>query len=173
MKKIFTVLIIMLLCGVANAGNLSIVSGSKKNIKSGEKAIVEFDFESAAWEEGQDFKSFCGDAYEERVNGMSRRFISTFNQNSSKLTIERDATNCKYKIKVVADNFERKASGWGWGRFHIRWYGTISIIDLESNTEVCKIKGSKVSGDNDYVPLDRLIGCYRELAEQLAAFIGK
>lgn len=166
-------MVITLLSCVVSAGNLNVVSGSKKSIKSGEKAIAKFDFESAAWEDGQDFKSFCGDTYDERVNGMSRRFISTFNQNCSKLTIERDATNCKYKIKVAADNFERKASGWGWGRFHIRWYGTITIIDLENKAEVCKIKGEKVSGDNDYVPLDRLIGCYRELAEQLAYLIGK
>ena len=69
---------------------------------------------------------------------------------------------------IRIDNFVQKQSGFGWGRFYVRIYGNIDIIDLASAKTVCSIEINGLSGSADYVQNDRMAKSFTELGEKLA-----
>lgn len=169
MKRFFSILAILFAAlSISAAPELKVKSGKWTSLKSEDaKVCVEFDYSKARWEEGQSYETFCGDTYEPRVSASVETFIYAFNENTIGLKLSQDEKDAQYKFVFHIRNIERKMSGFGWGRFFIRVYGEIEIIDIASNTTICTIMVNGHAGDADYIPEDRLAKCFRALAEQL------
>ena len=73
----------------------------------------------------------------------------------------------KYKMIFRIKNLERKQGMSMWGRFFIRVYGEIEIVNIASNESVCSILVNGHAGGDDFVPEDRLSKCFKSLAEKL------
>lgn len=147
---------------------LKVKSGNWLSILN-ENAIsfVEFDYSNAKWEEGQSYEKFCGDTYLPRVQASVSDFIVSFNELSTGLKMSDKSEDAKYKMVFHIDNLERKQGMSMWGRFFIRIYGQIEIIDNSTNECVCTIAVNGHSGGDDFVPEDRLSKCFRALADKL------
>ena len=169
MKKILFILsMLFATLSVSAASELKVKSGKWNSLKTEDARVcVKFDYSNARWEEGQSYENFCGETYEPRVSASVETFIYAFNENTTGLKFSEDEQDAKYKFVFHIKNLERKMSGFGWGRFFIRVYGEIEILDIASNTTICTIMVNGHAGDADYIPEDRLAKCFKALAEQL------
>lgn len=169
MKKIIFILpMLFAALSVSAAPELKVKLGKWTSLKSEDaKVYVEFDYSNARWEEGQSYEDFCGDTYEPRVSASVETFIYAFNENTIGMKLSQEEKDAQYKLIFHIRNIERKMSGFGWGRFFIRVYGDIEIIDVVSNTTICTIMVNGNAGDADYIPEDRLAKCFKALAEEL------
>ncbi len=169
MKK--TVLLLTLFLTAASAvaaPALKVTSGNWVEIKKDLAfAYVEFDYSKATWEGKKSYEEFCGDSYTSRTENSVITFIHTFNLGSTNLKMTNDPLDTQYKLIFHINNLERKQGMSMWGRFFIRIYGHIDIIDLESDEIVCTIAVNGHSGGDDFVPEGRLYKCFMSLGERL------
>lgn len=169
MKKILIIAAILLNCSALIAAPaLKVKSGKWAQVKS-ESALtyVEFDYSKAMWEEDKTYESFCGDTYGARVTASITDFVDSYNLGTSGLKMTIDQEAAKYKLVFHIDNLERKQGMTMWGRFFIRVYGTIEVVDLATDTPICEIIVKGHAGGDDFVPEDRLSKCFKSLAEKL------
>ena len=120
---------------------MKVINGTVNVFKGNSIAVVEYDSSGCRWEEDEDFKAWCGDEYNNRINVIFNAFMHSFNENSKGLKIDTDNSNASIKLPFKLTNFERNQSMTGmWGQGKISVTGSLSIIDLSTNTEVCTIK---------------------------------
>ncbi len=162
MKHLLTTIFCILSCSVA----LIAKSKAPQFFKEEAKAVLNIDFSKTTWEKDEDFKAWCGDTYNERVEASNTYFKNAFNEHSTGLKIVDSTDEAKYEINITVNNFERKVAAWGWGRFHIKIYGKIDVVDLTSSQVVYTYKINGISGGDDYVETDRFKKSFAELAEE-------
>ncbi len=162
MKHFLTTLICILSCSVA----LMAKSKAPQFFKEDAKAVLNIDFSKTTWEEDENFKAWCGDTYDERVEASNTYFKKGFNEHSEGLKIVDSADDAKYEINITVNNFERKIAGWGWGRAHIKIYGKIQVVNKTTGETVYTFNINGISGGDDYVETDRFKKSFAELAEE-------
>lgn len=169
MKKFYLLLSLLLVSIAANAAPaLKVKSGNWLTILSENANVcVEFDYTNATWEEGESYEKFCGETYKDRTAASVSDFITSFNTISNNLKMTNILEEAKYKMIFHIKNLERKQGMSMWGRFFIRIYGEIEIINIASNESVCSIIVNGHAGGDDFVPEDRLSKCFKALAEKL------
>lgn len=169
MKKIYLLLSLLLVSITAGAAPaLKVKSGNWLSLLSEDANVcVEFDYSKATWEEGESYEKFCGDTYKARTEASVTDFITSFNTVSNSLKMANTLEGAKYKMIFHIKNLERKQGMSMWGRFFIRVYGEIEIINITSNESVCSIIVNGHAGGDDFVPEDRLSKCFKALAEKL------
>lgn len=160
-----------LLINAASSRDLRLTSGSTAFCKENATAILELDWSHATWEDYKPIKMYCGDDYEERLEISHIAFIHGFNSNSNGLRFI-NGENAKYKLIIRIDNFEQN-QGSGWGRFYIRLYGTIEVIDLLSKQCVATFRINGFSGGPDYVQTDRFGKSFNALGKMLTKMKSK
>lgn len=168
MKKIISFILMMFLATNGFAGKIKVNSGDIKFIKENVKAVVEFDFSKTTWEKKEDFKTWCGDQYEKRIDAITNSFISSFNESSKALKISSTEANPQYKIIIAVKDLERSQSftgTWGQGKFSTTC--SISVIDTATNNRVCEITVDGYGSGKDYDYNDGLGKCYKGLAKEL------
>ncbi len=167
-KKLFFAVCMLLVAVTAMAGSkVKVVDGDKSVLKEKATAALTIDYSNARWEVKEDFKTWCGSDYEDRVNKTTAIFVSSFNDNSSNLKIGND--NAKYDMVFTVTNMERHDSFTGmWGQCKVYVTGTIKIIDKASGNAVCTLQVDKCSGGADFVVTDGMVKCFKSLAKEVA-----
>lgn len=169
MKRLFTIVTITLLTSMyCMAGGVKVKEGKAAFLKENACAVVEFDFSKTTWEEKEDFKTWCGDQYEKRLNAIQQSFINSFNENSKGLKIVESGNDVKYKILIEIKDLERHQAftgTWGQGKFSTTAY--IKVLEIASNQIVCEIDVDGFGSGKDYDYADGLGKCYKGLAKQL------
>ncbi|MGI6469878.1 MAG: hypothetical protein ACOX0S_00360 [Paludibacteraceae bacterium] len=131
-------------------------------------AYVVFDYSKATWEGKKSYEEFCGDTYISRTESSVVDFVDAFNMGRTNLEMSNDSTlNAKYKLTFHINKLERKQGMSMWGRFFIRVYGHMEIVNLESNEIVCAIAINGHAGGDDFVPEHRLSKCFKSLGWKL------
>ena len=149
--------------------DLKVKSGSMAWAKENAKVSVKFDFLSAKWDKEEDFKKWCGDDYETRVNKSLNGFIKGFNNKSKAAQATASDDGAKYRIVVKIDNMDWRQSFSGmWGQFYALCWGMIEVTDIATGENVCTIEIDGANGDGDFTPNDRFTKCYEEVGETLA-----
>lgn len=169
MKKLYLLLSLLFVSLSVNAAPaLKVKTGNWLSLLSDNASVcVVFDYTQATWEEGESYEKFCGETYKARTEASVSDFITSFNDISNGLKMTNSSEDAKYKMIFHINNLERKQGMSMWGRFYIRIYGEIEIIDIASNEVVCSIIVNGHAGGDDFVPEDRLSKCFKALAEKL------
>ena len=166
MKKVVSFLLLMLSCSVSFAGSIK-SSGNTSVLNENAVAQIVFDFSGSRWEDDDDFKSYCGNAYEERVRIAHDSFVESFNKINKGLKFSDNEDGAKYKVIVKVQNFVQKTAKFGWGRFYIRIYANIEIQDMSNGNNVCGFYVKGISGGADYSQNDRFNKSWGEVAKEL------
>ena len=101
-----------------------------------------------------DFKTWCEDAYDERVSRMNEAFFDAFNIYTTGMELVKEG-DAPYKVILKVDKFERAQGPGVMGSCYISVYGTISVVDAASGESVLEIQVNNVKGDTDFAEDDR------------------
>lgn len=154
------------LCLVAWAGSIKKTSGETSVLRQKEPVSVVFDFAKTTWEDDEDFKTWCGSSYSERIDLMESSFIRVYNEVSNGLQAT-DNLDSKYQMVIHVNNVERKQSGLLFGLFYIRIYGTFEVVDTHTKEIVYSAKFAKLGGDANFVEDYRLCNAFEALAKEI------
>ena len=169
MKKVLLSLLVSLIAMSSFAAKpLKVLSGKANCLKEFSSAIVVFDYSGTTWEGDESLQEYCGDDYEPRITRGYKTFVREFNVFSKGVKIVEEEEKADAIIRVIFDEFEQKQGMSSWGRFYLRFYGTIEIINRSTNEVVCKLEMDKLGGDADYSQDDRFAKAYAALAKELA-----
>ena len=155
MKRIAIITVMLLTAVTAFAAKpLKVTKGSLDVLKEDAVATWAIDLSEAVFEKEGDFKTWCGEDYDTRVNLMNEAFFASFNDNSKglKLVNEGDAP---YRLSLKVREFERKQGPGMWGSCFIRVFGTLSIVDAATGETALELEVNGVKGDTDFVENDR------------------
>ena len=166
MKRLLLALCLVLSCAVSFAGPLK-GEGDTKCLKESAKAVLSIDFSKATWEKKEDFKTWCGDTFSERETASVTNFTTAFNESSKGLQVATEGNDAKYKMVIEVKNFERKSASIGFGRAHIKIYGTLKVVDAASGETVCTYTIDGLSGGDDYVETERFAKSFAKLGKEL------
>ncbi len=167
MKKLLLTFIVLLCSTVMFAGPLKKTSGDDKCFSENATAVLSIDLSNTTFDKKQSFMTWCGKDYEERVSVSKKGFTESFNQNSKGLKITDSESEAKYKIVIDVKNFQRKSASFGWGRFHVKIYGTLTVIDIATGETVCAYSVDGVSGGDDFNETERFEKSFSELGKVL------
>ena len=169
MKKFFAIVTIILLASTyCMAGGVKVKEGKAAFLKENASAVVEYDFSQTTWEEKEDFKTWCGNQYDRRIDAIKQSFVKSFNENSKGLKIVESGSVAKYKILIEVKDLERHQAftgAWGQGKFSTTAY--IKVFDLSSQQIICVIYVDGYGSGKDYDYTDGLSKCYKGLAKVL------
>ena len=101
-----------------------------------------------------DFKTWCEEDYDERVQLMNEEIYRAFNyySNGLKLVKEDDAP---YQVILKVYTFERSQGPGVMGSCYISIYGIFTVIDKATGETALEVKVENVKGDTDFVETDR------------------
>lgn len=167
MKKLLLTFLVLLCSAVMFAGPLKKTSGDEKCFSENATAVLSMDLSNTTFDKKQSFKTWCGKDYEERVSVSEKGFTESFNQNSKGLKIVDSESDAKYKIVIDVKNFQRKSASFGWGRFHVKIYGTLTVVDNATGETVCAYSIDGVSGGDDFNETERFEKSFSELGKVL------
>lgn len=157
----------MLLVSIAVwAGPIKRISGTSSYFGQDITANYDIDFQGATWEEEEDYKTWCGSSYSERLVTCDSAFYATFNEHTRHIKLT-DKEEAPYKLVIHVTNLERKQAGLLFGLFLVRIYGTFELIDLSTNEAVYSAKFAKVPGDPNFVELYRISNAFEALAKNI------
>lgn len=167
MKKLLLTFVVLLCSAAMFAGPLKKTSGDGKCFLENATAVLSMDLSNTTFDKKQRFQTWCGKDYEERVAVSEKGFTTSFNQYSKGLKIAEQGTDAKYKIVIDVKNFQRKSASFGFGRFHMKIYGTLSVIDNATGETVCAYTIDGLSGGDDFNETDRFEKSFFELGKVL------
>lgn len=167
-KVILSILMLSFAISTFAAKPLKVISGKADCLKEFSSAVVVFDYSGTTWEGDESLQEYCGDDYEPRIARGYKTFVREFNIFSKGLKIVEEEDKAEAIIKIEFNEFEQKQGMSSWGRFFLRFYGTIDIINRSTNEIVCTLEMDKLGGDADYSPDDRFAKAYAALAKELA-----
>ena len=150
------------------AGNIKVKNGTPNFVKENVCAIISFDFTNTRWEDRDSFREWSGKDYETRVEVASKNFVISFNENTKGLKLIESKDDAKYTIVFVVDNLERHQAFTGmWGQGKISVTGTITVIDISTNTTVCSMLIDGYGASKDYVITDAIGKCFKSLGKEI------
>jgi hypothetical protein len=163
MKK-FLLVSVLLLTAVSlfAAKPLKVSKGNLSVLKEDATATWTIDLSEAqfvnngifAKEKKGDFKTWCEDDYDVRVQLMNEEFFRAFNHYSDGLKLVNEG-EAPYQVILKVDTFERSQGPGVAGSCYISIYGTLSVIDAASGETALEVKVDNVKGDTDFVETDR------------------
>lgn len=155
MKRItLTAVLLLSAITVLTAKPLKVTKGDLSVLKEDATATWTIDLSDAVFEKAGDFKEWCEDEYETRVKLMDEAFFASFNDNSQGLKLVNEG-EAPYKLIFKVKKFERKQGPGLWGSCYIRVFGTLSIINTETEETALELEVDGVKGDTDFVDTDR------------------
>ncbi len=155
MKRItLTAVLLLSAITVLTAKPLKVTKGDLSVLKEDATATWKIDLSDAVFEKAGDFKEWCEDEYETRVKLMDEAFFASFNDNSQGLKLVNEG-KAPYKLIFKVKKFERKQGPGLWGSCYIRVFGTLSIINTETEETALELEVDGVKGDTDFVDTDR------------------
>lgn len=168
MKKLFSLLLMMVLAMPMFAGKVKVTSGGTSWLKGQETVNIEFDFSNTTWEKDENFKTWCGEDYEKRVDAIENGFIKSFNDNSKGAKLS-NAENSQYKMIVVVKDLERHQAFTGmWGQGKFSTTCLIKVVNTTTNDIVCEISVDGYGSGKDFNYTDGIRKCYQALGKEIA-----
>lgn len=165
MKRLFLFLFVFgtTLTVMAGNGKMFLISGEQNIFENSAYAILKIDYSDALWE-GENYKSFCGDDYQERIEKSYTSFFSSFNSKSKGIKlVERE--NAQYIFTIKVHSFLRKLRAFYRGEVMV--WCTIVLTDSKTGEECVKIEIERCGGANDYACSDGIYKCFSSLAERI------
>jgi len=107
-----------------------------------------------AKEKKGDFKTWCEDDYDVRVQLMNDEFFKAFNNYSNGLKLVNEG-EAPYNVILKVNTFERSQGPGIAGSCYISIYGTFTVVDAASGETVLEVQVNNVKGDTDFVETDR------------------
>lgn len=107
-----------------------------------------------AKEKKGDFKTWCEDDYDVRVQLMNDEFFKAFNNYSNGLKLVNEG-EAPYNVILKVNTFERSQGPGIAGSCYISIYGTFTVVDAASGEIVLEVQVNNVKGDTDFVETDR------------------
>ena len=101
-----------------------------------------------------DFKTWCEDDYDVRVQLMNEEFYRAFNFYSDGLKLVKEG-DAPYQVILKVYTFERSQGPGVMGSCYISIYGTLSVIDTATGEVALEVKVDNVKGDTDFVETER------------------
>lgn len=163
MKRILLVSALMLACvSLFAAKPMKVSKGSLDVLKQDATATWSIDLSEAqfvnngifAKEKKGDFKTWCEDDYDVRVQLMNDEFFKAFNNYSNGLKLVNEG-EAPYNVILKVDTFERSQGPGIAGSCYISIYGTFTVVDAASGETVLEVQVNNVKGDTDFVETDR------------------
>ena len=102
-----------------------------------------------AKEKPEDFRTWCGEDYDERVQLMETSFFDTFNVFSPGMELV-DAEEAPYKVFFEVDTFERAQGSGPLGSRYISLYGTLRVVDVATGDVELELKVTDAKGEEDF-----------------------
>ena len=170
MKRTLWVIMLLFLCANVFAGNgntVKLLAGSVDVLKEDATALLEFDYTNTTWEENDDYKTWCGTDYDERVLLSKSAFELTFNATSNGLKITK-GQDAKYKIVFrVIDLEQHQPFRGGWGQMQMEVTSKIDVINIATGENVLRLQLTTIQGKPDYSIADRIKKAFSNVAERL------
>lgn len=167
-KSILFICLAFFTCIYSYAGGLIVKDGNTAFVKENVNAVVEFDFTKTTWEEDDNFKTWCGDKYDERLKTIRESFFTSFNKESKGLKLTEKNNDVKYKIFIEVKDLERHQAFFGAaGQGKCSATAYIKVYDLSSNQVVCEIDVDGFGSGKDYTITDGLGKCFKGLAKEI------
>ena len=165
MRKTFICFILFFITNsvFAGSGKITIINGNKDVLTENAYAMLVIDNSKALWE-GESYKQFCGNDYQERVDGSYKAFMNNFNATSNGLQIT-TSDNVKYKIFIDVHKYLRKLRSFYRGEVMV--WCTIYITDIETGKECLKIEIERSGGDSDYAIHEGIFKCFSAIAKRI------
>ncbi len=163
MKRILLVSAFMLACvSLFAAKPMKVSKGSLDVLKQDATATWTIDLSEAqfvnngifAKEKKGDFKTWCEDDYDVRVQLMNDEFFKAFNNYSNGLKLVNEG-EAPYNVILKVNTFERSQGPGIAGSCYISIYGTFTVVDAASGETVLEVQVNNVKGDTDFVETDR------------------
>ena len=163
MKRILLVSALMLACvSLFAAKPMKVSKGSLDVLKQDATATWTIDLSEAqfvnngifAKEKKGDFKTWCEDDYDVRVQLMNDEFFKAFNNYSNGLKLVNEG-EAPYNVILKVNTFERSQGPGIAGSCYISIYGTFTVVDAASGETVLEVQVNNVKGDTDFVETDR------------------
>ena len=169
MKHILFVIAACLVCLNALAGSdIKVKSGKSVVVKENANAVIVFDFSNARWEQKESFKDWSGTDYEKRVNVASECFVNSFNENTKGLKLVTNKDLAEYSIIFKVTNLEKHQAFTGmWGQGKISVTGTIDILNIKTQEQVCSIFIDGYGASKDYNVTDGIGKCFKSLGKDM------
>lgn len=161
MKKLLLLFSALFMCTLISAKGLKVSNGSTSFLKENTTFSVVFDFTKTTWEKNENFKTWCGNDFDERVKIMTDAFKKVVETGSSL----KSSDTPRYIISIIPTNFKRKQNGFAWGSYHIRMDGTITVTDTQTQKVMCIVNVDNVGGSNSFDENSRLENCIKDMAE--------
>ncbi|MCQ2974312.1 MAG: hypothetical protein MJ211_05820 [Bacteroidales bacterium] len=171
MKQIFAIIMLTFLANFTFAGNgkITVTQGNKNVFNENALVIVEFDYSSTTWEDDDNYKTWSGNDFDERVNLSINAFTNSFKATSKKLKVSENQ-DAKYKIVVIVENLEQHQSMSTWGRLTMKITGKIQVVEIDTNNLVCELSVKDVKGSPDYTMTDRINKAFCELGALIGEY---
>lgn len=107
-----------------------------------------------AKEKKGDFKTWCGDDYDERVQLMNDELFKAFNGYSSGLKLVQEG-DAPYQVILKVNTFERSQGPGIAGSCYISIYGLFTVVNTATGETALEVQVNNVKGDTDFVETDR------------------
>lgn len=168
-KKFLLTLLFCMVCAVAMAGSMKVVDGNKKVFKAiSGYALLEIDWSETSYDGRMTLQEKYGD-FEPYAAASRSGFIQDFNQDCRSVKIVDDESKANYKILIKIDKVDQyiKVTGFIPGPATKIW-GTLSIIDLQSNKTLTVVKIDECNGGASPSPLETFSDSFEALGEYVA-----
>ena len=101
-----------------------------------------------AKEKPEDFRAWCGDNYDERVQLMETAFFDTFNVYSPGMELVSEG-EAPYQVVLKVDTFERAQGSGRLGSRYISIFGTLCVLEAETGDIVLEVNINDQKGEED------------------------
>ncbi|MCD8304783.1 MAG: hypothetical protein LUC86_08185 [Prevotellaceae bacterium] len=173
MRKLSVALYVVLICGVAFAGNPCKVLSGEEKLESilGEKVFMslEIDWAETLYDNRGEAKPVLGEDYDFIVNDCERSFITGFNEKSNGPKFLQTSSDVKYKCVFKVTNVNRIARSPGYATKHVaQVWGSVKIVDLSTGETLVSISIDGAKGDRDLYARE----CYGKTFYEIGKTIG-
>ena len=135
---------------------MKVARGSLDVFTEDAQAVYALDFTDAqfvnngifAKEKLGDFRTWCGDGYDELVHQMETSFFGTFNVYSPGLELV-NAEDAPYKVLFKVDTLERTQGSGPLGSCYISLYGTLRVVDTATGDVELELQVTDAKGEED------------------------
>lgn len=153
---------------------IKVTKGSLNVFKEDAAATWAIDFSDAQFinngifskEKLGDFRTWCGDGYDELVRQMETSFFGTFNVYCPGMELV-NAKEAPYRLLFKVDTLERAQGSGPLGSCYISLYGTLSVVDAATGDVKLELKVTNAKGEEDFDETSRFPKAMKRFCQDL------
>lgn len=153
---------------------IKVVKGSLNVFKEDATASWTIDFSDAQFvnngifskEKLGDFRTWCGDGYDDLVRQMETSFFGTFNVYCPGMELV-NAEDAPYRVIFKVDTLERAQGSGPLGSCYISLYGTLSVVNAATGDIELELKVTDAKGEEDLEETPRFPKAMKRFCQEL------